>query len=695
MTRARPSSETVATAGITLLSLVGGLAVACLAGAGLNPVTRARAQGRPPALAAPSDAVPATAVSPALDSPHLPLPADAVVDVKAAYQARGDGASDDTAALQRAINEHPGQTIYLPTGTYLVSRALEPAAAAGRLPRPLRLVGADRNATTIKLKDGAVGFGDRANPRPVLQLAGAGGAAAAPGSGGTGSGSAGATAAPRSPVDAASGGGPVIENVTVDTGRNLGAVGVDYAGGTLGAVRRVTVVGRGVTGLAINRARPGPALVSKVAVRGFDYGIRVGPGQYGLTFEHLSLIGQRVAGLDNAGGAVAIRDLSSGNTVPAVRNADRLGLVTLVDAVLTGGRRTGTAVDSAGEILARNVRTGGYGSAVRHGATVVPAGQVAEYVSRPRIALFPDAPARSLRLAVAEPPDHPEGDLANWASVQAYGARPDDERDDAAAIQQALDSGKPVVYLPPGRYLASTTLHLHGRVQALVGFTAILTPTGGGFADRARPTALIEVDDGAGSEVSITGLTVAPGNARSAVAAGMIAVVQHTGRPLVLRDFAGYGDYLWVYHPEPGAGALHLENVAAARWRFDQPQQVWAHQLGPTVIATGDSTGVINSGATVWILGLWTERAGQVLRTERGGRTELLGGALYESGAPGETPFDCVDASISLSFATVTGADRTGYRVLVHEQRAGTSRELSRQQAVWRGDGRLVPLYVG
>ncbi|MGC9669159.1 glycosyl hydrolase family 28-related protein [Planosporangium sp. 12N6] len=678
----------MATAALTVISLVGGLAVALTAGVGVRPVSQAAAEPpspvvRPPAAVTAPTPEPTPTGDPALDSPRLRFPADAVVDVKAAYHAMGDGSTDDTAALQAAISENPGRTIYLPAGTYLVSKTLEARDKAGRSLAGLRLVGEERNSTVIKLKDRAAGFGDHWNARPLLRT----GTASVTGVGRAGS---------------ASGYGNQLENFTVDTGANPGANGIDYTGSNVASIRRLTITGQGPTGLSITRGLPGPALISRFVVKGFDYGIRVAQGRYGLTLEHLNLSGQKIAGIDNAGNVLAIRDLASANTVPAIRSTERGGFISLVDATLTGGTADFSGVQSIGELMLRRVRTTGYRSVLTQSGKIVSGTELPQYSSKTPVAPFPEAQSLATDLQVREAPEFVDAQPADWVSVTAYGAKPDDNTDDTAAFQKALDSGKPVVYLPTGRYVISKPLHVKGAVRQFVGFGSTLTPTGTAWGDAAAPAAVIQVDDGTARDVTISGITIARAPGNGTPTAGLVGFAQRTARPLVLKDVDCCGDAGTSYQAQAGVGPLYLENVSASGWQFDQPQQVWARQfnhLDRGTAATGTATKsplLVNAGATVWVLGLETERRGPLMRTERGGRTEVLGGAVYESSASADDiAFECLDgASMSLSFTTM-GPGNGGYRVLARQRRGEVTKDLRREQAYWRGDGRTVPLYAG
>ena len=81
-----------------------------------------------------------------------------MVNVKTQYGAKGDGVSDDTAAIQAAISSvvhHPQagpRIIFFPAGTYLVSRPLLEKNLKAQWNLFLT-VGRNRATTIIRLKD--------------------------------------------------------------------------------------------------------------------------------------------------------------------------------------------------------------------------------------------------------------------------------------------------------------------------------------------------------------------------------------------------------------------------------------------------------------------------------------------------------------------------------------------------------------
>ncbi|MDQ3812920.1 MAG: glycoside hydrolase family 55 protein, partial [Armatimonadota bacterium] len=94
------------------------------------------------------------------------FPADSgVIDVtNAPYNAKGDGKTDDTAAIQQALAQFPNanKIIYLSNGTYLISDMLKwPAGAnAANAYKRTTLQGQSRAGTIIRLKDHAPGYSD-------------------------------------------------------------------------------------------------------------------------------------------------------------------------------------------------------------------------------------------------------------------------------------------------------------------------------------------------------------------------------------------------------------------------------------------------------------------------------------------------------------------------------------------------------
>jgi hypothetical protein len=119
-----------------------------------------------------------------LPAPHLVYPEGAqILDVKRDFGAKGDGQTNDTAALQAAIvaqlsgDYRNPRMIYLPKGVYLVSDTLKsritdaPPGEGGWCDgwrSGTFVVGESRDETLLRLKDSAAGFDNPNEPKPVL-----------------------------------------------------------------------------------------------------------------------------------------------------------------------------------------------------------------------------------------------------------------------------------------------------------------------------------------------------------------------------------------------------------------------------------------------------------------------------------------------------------------------------------------------
>lgn len=402
-----------------------------------------------------------------LRAENITYPSDAgVINVQTSHGAVGDGVTDDTAALQAAIDMNAGaqRILYFPNGTYLIS---------GQLVFPndkfmLTFQGQSEAGTQIRLGDATTGFQNINNPRPMIVTA---------------------TSSKGWTNDAF-----LINffNLTIDTGNNnAGAIALRYIANNQGSLRNLTLrsgdaTKRGIAGLDMaGFTIPGPALAQYVTIDGFDHGILLDSTQYSFTAEHLTLTNQKTAGILNSNNLLNIRGLtfSSPNpAVPAVHNApvasyEQRGLVVLLDSTLTNtapGGATTAAIVNDGDVFLRNITTAGFPNALNEAGTLRPGTTITEYATGSAISLYP-SPATSLNLPIQETPTVPWDDPATWINVQDYGATPGDGQDDTPAVQAAIDAATATnrtIYFPKSfanhPYQFDGTIIVRGHVQRIV-----------------------------------------------------------------------------------------------------------------------------------------------------------------------------------------------------------------------------------
>ncbi|MBO5232599.1 MAG: hypothetical protein J6B88_08260 [Clostridia bacterium] len=590
--------------------------------------------------------------------------------------------------------------IYFPNGTYLVSDTISYSIEEFRnmlfdLPYMemntlLRIKGESRDGVVIKLKDNCKGF-EHGNDRPVISFDQSG----------------------TSNIAMSN----MVEDITVNIGKgNPGATGIRYFANNTGAVRNVKIISedfefRGNTGFSVTQKYVSAGLVKNLEVIGFNYGIKVTSMLLNICFENITLKNQKRAGFYTMDTVVAIRNLKSKNTVPALYMEGTASFVSLVDAELSGGHPAEAAIRQKwGQLYLRNINCNGYELLKDGGcyANPIEGNYLEEYCAGGPVTLF-DNDKKSINLPIEKTPETEWENPEKWVSVNSFGAKGDGITDDTEAIRAAMNSGAATVYFDAGKYLIDGIIEIPETVNR-VNFMFCDLISGKNIAS-SHKTGVFKVVGESETPLVIEDLIAFE------QFYGFCTFIEHASkRTLILSDLQTQA--ISMYFNSVKGGKVFIENVgntmggvpgAGVRTeplpfedKFPYSREVPSFEFnGQTVFAwhlnpERSLHEMVNNGGKVWVHGCKTEEEGTAFETFESGSTEVTG-FIAAVGLNKEYPLVLNDNS-NVSFFGTTFCMNVNQRwpIMVKEIRNGEEKIIRDTDMPFHYiNNHFLPLYVG
>ena len=589
----------------------------------------------------------------------FPLGSEVVNVTKDPYNAKGDGKTDDTEAIQRALDDHPNgdYIIYLPHGIYKITNTLK--WPEGKKPEEAYtrtiLQGQSMGGTIIDLANSTPGFENPDFPQPMIF---------------TGDGQ---KMKKRNS----------IRDLTLRTGKeNPGAIGIRFNSSMQGTINNVKIYSgdsTGVYGIDMGFTdRIGPLLLKNVEVRGFDVGVYTGGNSNGMSLEHVTLGGQKKYGLENDGQVLAVRGLRFKGGVPAVYNHGKDASLVLVDATFEYSKekdsKPSPAIINESEIFVRSVMTSKFQTKIKstlkgYNESFV-GNEIIEFTTQESNQLC-HSPKQSMRVPVAETPNFNEEKSDSWTTIAGdYGGKLNTGSDDAKALQDAIDDGAETIYFPPGgRWTINRDIYLRNRVRRIIG-------TEGRIDGKGK----FIIDDGVFNEITIERF--------SEFGSGIIHKSKRTVllKDMMLKSFETH---------ELGSGDIYMEDVSVGTIQMND-QKFWGRQI--TMSSDTKGPKIQNNGGTIWILGLTARDGNTILQNSNKASAELLGVHVISSDKAKNRPMFINDnSSLSISGLKETLTRGNPFPKIVEESRQGSaiyalsSNDLPKNET----GGVMMALYTG
>jgi hypothetical protein len=513
------------------------------------------------------------------------------------FGARGDGVTDDTAAIQTAIGRGRGIT-YFPSGTYVVSQELKVWSEYGSA----HLVGDySGKRPTLLLKAKTPGFGDPAKPAYVVRFY------------------------EHSPPNIKTAWGDTFGsqldgiNITMEKD-NPGAIAIDHAGAQNSFIRNCDITMDG--NLAGISWLPGDSVNENITITGGHVGIQHEAGQWPATLKGCTFRNQTVAAVDAYQCGLVFQGCLFDGCEVGIRVPDgtypaaQLCLEDCIFTNLRGGKAIlGSIASRFDWLLAmKNVYLKNVPSIVHwsDSSAAHVAGQASGWCRADDVShgvrwengIKTRSDGMSFRKVTANVagPQFVPADFVDRIPKKPdclnvkteFGAHGNGVDDDTVAIRNAIDkAGDKPIWFPIGVYKVADTIQLKKDTK-LIGEHCILTDiklvpaaVDRSFDDPAHPKPLIDtVDDATGSAIFAHFRSSLykdnPATAGTVEFSGLVGIRWRVGRHSIVDDIYSHNVAYGSEERQTGFAALvvtgqgggHLRNIFAPWAKCSGPGQL-------------------------------------------------------------------------------------------------------------------------